>query len=109
MIMHCIDNLCEIDYYSEILDFYEKTSEYGNLSYEEIEKWSEQSYIQLMNEVKENKVLNDAPMIDVAKNSIILILNLFDKKCQIQSDIPLDQLSDEDKGAIKEALNSILD
>lgn len=106
--MQCTDNYCELDYYSEILDFYENTTELNNFNDEFIEKWSEKSYILLMDEVKHNKILNDASMIDVAKNAIILILNLFDKKCQITSDVPLDQLSREEKDAIKDSLNKIL-
>ena len=106
--MQCTDNFNELDYYNEILNFYEHTTEYHNSTNDEIEKWSEQSYIQLMDEVKQNKVLNDASMIDVAKNSIILILNLFDRKCQVTLDRPLELLSKDEKDAIKESLNKIL-
>ena len=106
-----MENMCELDYYSEIVDYYEIT-ESNDFSFDtiEIENFSTQSYIRLMNEVKNEKNLqDDACMADVAKNSIILILNLFDKKCQISSSIPLENLPEAEKNKVRNALLKFLD
>ncbi len=105
----------EIDYYDEILNFYEDSG-YNNgenkkkYSAKEIERWSNLSYIYLMKDVRKNKKLaDDTEIMDVAKNSIILILNLFDQKCQIKSNADLEGLSRKEKDNIKMALIQALD
>ena len=107
--MKCMENMCELDYYSEIVDYYSEITEYNDFSFDTIENYSFHSYIRLMNEVKNEKDLQDACIADVAKNSIILILNLFDKKCQISSSIPLENLSEPEKKKVRNALLKFLD
>lgn len=111
--MKCVENMCELDYYSEIVDYYSEITEYNDFSFDTIENYSSYSsysYIRLMNEVKNEKVLqDDACIADVAKNSIILILNLFDKKCQIKPTIPLENLTENEKNEVKNALLKFLD
>ncbi|MHA1729019.1 MAG: hypothetical protein ACTSWY_09830 [Promethearchaeota archaeon] len=111
--MKCLDNTCEMDYYEEIIDFYEQTLDVITISTvldDQIEKWSDFSYIKLMNEIKNEKELKEEiPIEDVAKNSIILILNLFDKRCQITSEIPLKSLPSDEKKKIREALLKALE
>jgi len=106
--MKCVENMYELDYYSEIVDYYEITE--GNDFSSDTEDYVNHSYIRLMNEVKNKKNLQDAADIaDVAKNSIILILNLFDKKCKISSEIPLENLPEVEKKKVRKALLKILD
>ena len=50
----------ELDYYSEILDFYEEISGEKPKNKIKIEKWSDISYIELMNALRNNKRLKDA-------------------------------------------------
>ena len=109
LMMKCMENMCELDYYSEIVDYYSEITEYNDFSFDTIENYSFHSYIRLMNEVKNEKNLQDACIADVAKNSIILILNLFDKKCQISSAVPLENLSETEKKKIRNALVKFLD
>ena len=106
--MKCMENMYELDYYSEIVDYYEIT-ESDDFSFD-TENYVNHSYIRLMNEVKNEKNLQDACIADVAKNSIILILNLFDKKCQINlsSEIPLENLPEVEKKKVRKALLKLL-
>lgn len=95
----------EVEYYDEIVEFYQKTKKSKDIDKDRIEKWSDFSYIQLMKDIKEKKKLKDSCDVkDVVKNSIILILNLFDDKCQVESEVPLEDLSDEEKERVKKAL-----
>ena len=106
--MITMENASELDYYDEIITYY-KDSTKNEEEKEIVEKWSDRSYISIMNDLNENKQLKDADISDVVKNSIILILNLFDKKCQVTSDTKLSDLPEEDKLLIKEALLNALE
>lgn len=100
----------EVDYYDEIVQFYEKTRRASDVEKSRIEKWSDFSYIQLMQDIKQRKTLQDACDVkDVVKNSIILILNLFDDKCQIETETPLEELSEEEKKKVRKAMLEALE
>ena len=73
--MKTSENVSEMDYYDDIISFYQDSTE-NKAEEEKIEKWSDRSYISIMKDLNENKQLEDANISDVAKNSIILILNL---------------------------------
>jgi hypothetical protein len=106
--MKTADNVTELDYYDGIINYYKETeckSEDDGI----VETWSDRTYISLMKDLNSKKCLKDADISDVAKNSIILILNLFDKKCQVRSSTKLNEMSEEDKKIIKEALMNALD
>jgi len=98
----------EIEYYSEILDFYEEILKKKQKDKEKIEKWSDFSYIELMEEIRKRKKLKDADIKHVAKNSIILILNLFDEKTKIDTSRDWNELSKEEKEKVRKYLLSIL-
>ncbi|MBD3350960.1 MAG: hypothetical protein GF364_05685 [Candidatus Lokiarchaeota archaeon] len=103
--MKSSENQNEIEYYTDIISFYEETTEKKPKPKVEIEKWTDFSYIDLMREIKEEKELKDnADVKDVVTNSIILILNLFDDKCQIQTDRSFSDLTKKEKKIIREAL-----
>lgn len=105
--MKCSENIKEFDYYERILNFFEET-ETEKIESEEIENWTDHSIINLMKDIKDKKQLEDASIKDVIKNSIILILNLFDKKCKAQRNVSLESLSDEEKKEIKNSLMQVI-
>jgi len=98
----------ELDYYSEILDFYEEISGEKPKNKIKIEKWSDISYIELMNALRNNKRLKDADIKLVAKNSMILILNLFDEKIKIDTSKNWNDLDFEEKEKFRRCLISAL-
>lgn len=107
--MKCSENSKEIEYYTEIINFYEQSSESISKDEKEIENWQDLSFIKLMKEVKENKKLDDnANVKDVVKNSIILILNLFDERCQTEPDTPIEQLNKREQAKIRKALEAVI-
>ncbi|MHA1898635.1 MAG: hypothetical protein ACTSU2_14685 [Promethearchaeota archaeon] len=99
----------EIDYYDFILRFYEEINEKKKKDKGAIELWSDKSIINLMHDLKQNKKLSDAEIRDVIKNSLILILDLFDEKCQRDPNKPLEALSDKDKANIRKILLKVLE
>lgn len=98
----------EIDYYTQIVEFYENYSK-GNIPPEKIELFSDISIIKLMEDLKKGKKLKDADIKHVAKNSLILLLDLFDERCQVETDIPIDKLSEEEKRRIKKVLMRLIE
>lgn len=107
--MKCSENSKEIEYYTEIIDYYEQNSESISADEKEIENWQDLSYIKLMKEIKENKKLDDnADVKDVVKNSIILILNLFDERCQNEQDMPIEQLNKREQAKIRKSLEAVI-
>ncbi len=59
----------ELDYYSDIIEFFENP----NVNKETIELWKDKSFIELM------KVLERTSRKEFVKNAILLILSLFDE------------------------------
>ena len=59
----------ELDYYSDIIEFFENP----NVNKETIELWKDKSFIELM------KVLERTSRKDFVKNAILLILSLFEE------------------------------
>jgi hypothetical protein len=107
--MKCSENEKEIEYYAEIIDFYEQTTEIKTKQEKNVENWEDLSFIKLMKDVKENKKLNDnANVKDVVKNSIILILNLFDEKCQSDVDTPIENLNKKEQAKIRRTLEAVI-
>jgi uncharacterized protein (DUF342 family) len=107
--MKCSENEKEIEYYTEIINFYEQTTEIQAKHEKKVENWEDLSFIKLMKDVKENKILEDkADVKDVVKNSIILILNLFDEKCQLDMDTPIENLNKREQAKIRRTLEAVI-
>ena len=58
--------------------------------------------IQLMNDIKTDKKLKNADIKDVAKNCILLLMNLFNDKNRL--DLNLDELDEQDRRKVIEIL-----
>ena len=105
--MKCNENIREIDYYNEILNYFEQNTGSNVFVFDQNDKWVDYSYIHLMRELRNDKVLLDADINDVAKNCLILILSLIEMKQKPQG-IPFNCCTDEEQSAIKHSLANVL-
>ncbi|MBN2155838.1 MAG: hypothetical protein JW776_07325 [Candidatus Lokiarchaeota archaeon] len=105
--MRCTENIREIDYYNEILYYFEKTTGHNVFVFDQNDKWADYSYIRLMNELKNNKVLLDADIGDVTRNCLILILSLIEMR-QRPTGTPYECCSNEQQAAIKKSLINVI-
>lgn len=105
--MKCSENIREIDYYNEILSYFEATTGKNIFVFDQNDKWVDYSYIHLMRELRSDKVLMDADIGDVTKNCLLLILGLIEMK-QKPPGTAYECCSDEDQVAIKQSLTKAL-
>ena len=105
--MKCNENIREIDYYNEILNYFEHTTGHDVYVFDQNDKWVDYSYIHLMRELRSDKVLLDADISDVTKNCLILILGLIEMKNKPRG-TRFECCSDEDQIAIKHSLTNAL-
>lgn len=105
--MKCTENIREIDYYNEILNYFENTTGENVFVFDQNDKWVDYSYIHLMKELRNDKVLMDADIGDVTKNCLILILSLIEMKQKPQG-TSYNCCTDEDQLAIKHSLANAL-
>jgi hypothetical protein len=101
--MKSTENIREIDYYSEILTYFERTTGRNVFVFDQNDKWVDFSYINLMRELRSDKVLLDAHIGDVAKNCLILILSLIEMKNRPRG-VRYEACSQEDQVTIKSRL-----
>ena len=102
--MKCTENIREIDYYNEILTYFEHTTSQNIFVFDQNDKWVDYSYIHLMDELKSDKVLMDADIGDVTKNCLLLILGLIEmRKRPIGTSYEC--CSDEEQVEIKQSLS----
>ena len=102
-----IDNTCtEEEYYEEIFQFYEDTISSANQT--EIEEWMDTKYLSILDDLKCKKPISDAPIEDVAKNAIILILNLFKTKKMYCNAVSWQCLSKEERKLVQDSLYNVL-
>ena len=104
--MKCTNLISEVDYYDNILEFYKQNEHLNVENSVQVQKWADLSYIQLMKDIRKKKDLKDAPIKDVVKNSIILILSLFDEKCQQSDESGSEELSEEEKRMLLKAIEN---
>lgn len=91
----------EIDYYNEIIEYYKcSIKNFGDLT-TDLWKWQSLKFINLLNDINNNRQLVDAEILNVVTNSIILMLNLFGKK---KSETDLNSLGKREK---KEVFNKL--
>ena len=103
-----IDNTCtELEYYEEIIQYYENS--YSSASPTEIEDWVDTKYITILDDLKCHKPIKDAPMEDVAKNAILLILNLFKSKKSDTKSVSWRGLSIEERKMVRDSLCKVLE
>lgn len=96
----------EIDYYYEIIEYYNcSKNNFGDLT-ADLWKWQSIKFINLLNDIKEDKQLVDADILNVVTNSIILMLNLFGKK---KSEPDLNSLGITEKKEVYNKLYSIVE
>ncbi len=107
--MKCIDNTSEIEYYDKIINFYLQNMDYLENNVKTIDKWADFSYIRLMKELRTEKKLIDANLPDVVRNSIVLILCLFSKKCRNNRNNSIMDFSEEEKIEIKNLMLKTLE
>ena len=103
-----IENTCtELEYYEDIILHYETslTSENQN----EIEEWMDAKYISILDDLKCKKPITDAPIEDVAKNAILLILNLFNTKKNYCDAVSWHCLSKDERKLVRDLLCKILE
>ena len=105
--MKCTENIREIDYYNEILNYFESTTGKNVFVFDQNDKWADFSYIHLMRELRNDKVLLDADINDVTKNCLILILSLIEMKNKPKG-TPFECCSDEEQIDIKSKLVNTL-
>ncbi len=101
--MKCIENIREIDYYNEILNYFEATTAKNIFVFDQNDKWVDFSYLKLLNDLNHNKVLMDADIADVVKNCFILILGLIEMRNK-PIGTSYECCSDEDQIAIRHSL-----
>jgi len=105
--MKCTENIREIDYYNEIINYFETTTGENVFVFDQNDKWVDYSYIHLMKELRSDKVLMDADIGDVTKNCLILILSLIEMK-QKPRGTSYNCCTDEAQVAIKHSLANAL-
>lgn len=91
----------EMDYYTEIVEFYDRVEREG-ISQREIDIWESKTYISLMNDIKQEKQFLDCNVEDSAINAIILMLNLF--KRNINTDLKVENIPAKNKVEINDML-----
>ncbi|MBN2154807.1 MAG: hypothetical protein JW776_02025 [Candidatus Lokiarchaeota archaeon] len=103
-----IETTCtELEYYEEIIRYYEDSLSSANQT--EIEEWMGSKYISILDDLKSKRPISDAPIEDVAKNAILLILNLFKTKQTNYSSVTWNCLSKQERKLVKEALFHVLE
>ena len=102
-----IENTCtELEYYEDIILHYEESL--TSSSQNEIEEWMDAKYISILDDLKYKKPIMDAPIEDVAKNAILLILNLFKTKKSYCDAISWHCLSKEEQKLVQDCLYKVL-
>jgi hypothetical protein len=95
------ENACtELEYYEEIIQYYEDTLSSTNKS--DIQEWMGTKYISILDDLRCNKRIIDAPIEDVAKNAMLLILNLFKSKKEFCDAVSWHCLSKEERKLVRE-------
>ena len=103
-----IDNACtELEYYEEIIQYYEDTLSSANQN--EIEEWMDTKYISILDDLRCKKHITDAPIEDVAKNAILLILNLFKAKKEFCDAVSWHCLTKDERVLVRESLHKVLE
>jgi len=103
-----IENTCtEIEYYEEIIQHYEESISSGNQT--EIDEWVDTKYISILDDLKHHKPISDAQIEDVAKNAILLILNLFKSKKEYCDAVSWKCLSKEERTLVQDLLYKVLE
>ena len=105
--METINKSYEMDYYSEIIAIYNESNNCDEMKYL-AKNWTIRSYISLIDDMKNNKSLEDANIDDVVRNSMILMLNMFNEKTPDKkiSDI---EFNEQEKKMIKKDLIKYLE
>lgn len=101
-----VENTCtELEYYEDIIQYYESLSSANRT---EIEEWMDSKYISILDDLKCKKPIIDAPIEDVAKNAILLILNLFESKKAYCNAVSWHCLSKEERKLVQDSLFNVL-
>ncbi len=102
-----IENTCsELEYYEDIILHYEESLTSTNPS--EIQEWMDAKYISILDDLKCKKPIADAPIEDVAKNAILLILNLFKAKKSYCNAVSWQCLSKDERKLVRDSLHNVL-
>jgi hypothetical protein len=102
-----IENTCtELEYYEDIIFHYEESLTSANQI--EIEEWMDSKYISILDDLKSKKPISDASIEDVAKNAILLILNLFKSKKEFYGAVSWQCLSKEERSLVRDSLYNVL-
>ena len=103
-----IETTCtELEYYEDIILHYEESLSSANPN--EIEEWMDAKYISILDDLKYKKPIVDAPIEDVVKNAILLILNLFKSKKSYCDAISWHSLSKDERRLIRDSLYKVLE
>lgn len=103
-----IENTCtELEYYEDIILHYEESL--SSSKPEEIEEWMDAKYITILDDLKSKKPISDAPIEDVAKNAILLILNLFKSKKEFCGSVSWNCLTREERNLVRDSLFKVLE
>jgi hypothetical protein len=102
------DTTCtELEYYEDIIQYYEDSLISEN--HKEIEEWMDSKYISILDDLKCKKPISDASIEEVAKNAILLILNLFKSKKQYCDSVTWHCLSKEERKLVRDSLYKVLE
>ena len=97
----------ELEYYEEIIQYYEESLSSADQS--KISEWMDTKYISILDDLKCKKPISDAPIEDVAKNAILLILNLFKSKKEYCEAVSWKCLSKDERKLVRESLYKVLE
>ena len=102
------DTACtELEYYEDIIQHYEE-SRYDEKP-TDIDEWIDSKYISILDDLKCKKPISDACIEDVAKNAILLILNLFKSKKERFNSVSWQCLSKEERKIVQDSLYKVLE
>ena len=102
------DIVCtELEYYEDIIQRYEE-SQYNEKPIE-IDEWIDTKYISILDDLRCKKPISDACIEDVAKNAILLILNLFKSKKEHFNSVSWQCLSKEERIIVRDSLYKVLE
>jgi len=102
-----IEHACtELEYYEEIIQFYEDSL--SSINQTEIDDWVDSKYIKIIRDLKCKKPIADALIEDVAKNAILLILNLFRSKKRDYNAVSWTCLTREERTFVRDSLYNVL-
>ena len=103
-----IDNTCtELEYYEEIFQHFEGS--FSSTDQTQLNKWVDSKYLSILDDLKCKKPISDAHIEDVAKNAILLILNLFKTKKSYCNGVSWRCLSKEERKLVRESLYKVLE